>query len=301
MPATEMTDRLLYAAAGLLAVVVLLFGIERLVPLRGRTRELWARVFVNLVASALAFATAGVVVKPATAAVLHWTADRPFGFLYLGNLPAPARAAFGILLMDLSFYYWHLANHRVPLLWRFHNVHHIDPDLDVTTAFRFHVGEVALSAVFRVAQVSLIGMSLGVYAAYEIVFHANTAFHHSDVRLPIRLERLLNKLLVTPRMHGIHHSQVRGETNSNYGVVFPWWDRLHRTLGLNVPQADIVVGVPGYIRPEDNRLWNMLRDAVSPAARLLATAGRHGGHAGSRRPPGELGALGGVNVSRPVS
>jgi sterol desaturase/sphingolipid hydroxylase (fatty acid hydroxylase superfamily) len=78
------------------------------------------------------------------------------------------------------------------------------------------------------------------------------------VRLPIRLERALNKVLVTPRMHGIHHSQVQHETNSNYGVVFPWWDRLHRTLGLNVPQSAITIGVPGYSNPEDNRLWGAI-------------------------------------------
>lgn len=78
-------------------------------------------------------------------------------------------------------------------------------------------------------------------------------FHHSNLRLPIGLERLLNKLLVTPRMHGIHHSRIRDETNSNFGVVFPWWDRIHGTLRLNLPQASIVIGIPGYSRPEDNR------------------------------------------------
>ena len=65
-------------------------------------------------------------------------------------------------------------------------------------------------------------------------------------------------LIVTPRMHGIHHSQVQRENNSNFGTVFPWWDRLHRTLGLNIPQSEIVVGVPGYSRPEDNTVPNAL-------------------------------------------
>jgi sterol desaturase/sphingolipid hydroxylase (fatty acid hydroxylase superfamily) len=105
-------------------------------------------------------------------------------------------------------------------------------------------------------QILVIGVSPWVYAAYELVFQANTLFHHSNVRLPIRFERALNRLLLTPRMHGIHHSQVRRETNSNYGVVFPWWDRLHRTLGLDIPQAEITIGVPGYSRPEDNRRWD---------------------------------------------
>jgi sterol desaturase/sphingolipid hydroxylase (fatty acid hydroxylase superfamily) len=109
-----------------------------------------------------------------------------------------------------------------------------------------------------VAQAALIGVPVAAYAAYEVVFQTNTLFHHSNIRLPIRVERLLNKVLVMPRMHGIHHSQIQRETNSNYGVVFPWWDLLHRTLGLNIPQSKIVIGVPGYSRPEDNRFLNAL-------------------------------------------
>jgi sterol desaturase/sphingolipid hydroxylase (fatty acid hydroxylase superfamily) len=151
-----------------------------------------------------------------------------------------------------------VANHRIPFLWRFHNVHHIDPELDVSTAFRFHCGEVALSAGFRVVQVAAIGPPAWIFLIYEGVFQANTVFHHSNVRLPIQVERRLNWVLVTPRMHGIHHSQVRDETNSNYSVVFSWWDRLHRTLGLSIPQRDIVIGVPAYSAPTDNRFWDNL-------------------------------------------
>lgn len=165
----------------------------------------------------------------------------------------------GFLLMDLTFYYWHLVNHRIPLLWRFHNVHHIDPDLDVSTSFRFHFVEITYSAVFRIIQVLLIRACPLTYAIYETVFAIETMFHHSNVRLPFGLERWLNRLIVTPRMHGIHHSAVREETNYNYGVIFPWWDRLHRTLVLNVPQHSIRIGVPGYLEPEDNRFWNLLR------------------------------------------
>src|SRR6185503_18602759 len=105
----------------------------------------------------------------------------------------------------------------------------IDPDLDVSTGFRFHFGEIALSSIFRVVQIGLIGPSLTTFLVYELVFLVNTLFHHSNVRLPVDVERLLNKVFVTPRMHGIHHSQVRTELNSNFSVVFSWWDRLHRT------------------------------------------------------------------------
>ena len=240
--------------AAIASVLVLLFVVERLQPLRRYRRPLLGRLLVNAAISVTAFAVAALLVRPLAMATLAWASDRPFGAVHLVPMPVAAQFVLSFLLMDLTFYWWHVANHRVPFLWRFHNVHHIDPDLDVSTAFRFHFGEVALSAAFRVAQVSVIGLSAWMFALYELVFQANTLFHHSNVRLPIRVERLLNLVLVTPRMHGIHHSQVRDETNSNYSVVFSWWDRLHRTLGLNVPQSEIVIGVPAYSCPSDNRL-----------------------------------------------
>jgi sterol desaturase/sphingolipid hydroxylase (fatty acid hydroxylase superfamily) len=241
-----------------LTILALLFVLERLFPLRRRVRELGARLLVNFSISALTFFVVAFLVRPAAQATLHWASARPFGLIHLVPLPAPLAFVISFLLMDLAFYYWHIANHRIPFLWRFHNVHHIDPDLDVSTGFRFHFGEVTMSVVFRVLQVSLIGLSGWAFAVYELVFQANTLFHHSNLRLPIRFERWLNKALVTPRMHGIHHSQVQRENNSNYGVVFPWWDLLHRTLGLNIPQTEIAVGIAGYSLRDDNELRNAL-------------------------------------------
>jgi sterol desaturase/sphingolipid hydroxylase (fatty acid hydroxylase superfamily) len=248
----------IWTLAGVAGAWCLLILLEQAVPLRRRSRSILMRLVVNIAMSALAFAVAAMVVRPTALGVLNWSAEKPFGLAYLFNLPPAIKFMASFLWMDLTFYWWHVANHRVPFLWRFHNVHHIDPDLDVSTGFRFHFGEVAMSAAFRAIQVAAIGISAPAFATYEAVFQANTLFHHSNLRLPIRVERFLNKFLVTPRMHGIHHSQRRGETDSNYGVVFPWWDRLHRTLGLNVPQSEIKIGVPGYSRSEDNRFFNAL-------------------------------------------
>ncbi len=167
-----------------------------------------------------------------------------------------------------SIYYWHRANHRIGWLWRFHNVHHIDPDLDVSTAFRFHFVEVALSAGFRVLQVVLIGPSLAAYAALECV---------------------LNKALVTPRMHGIHHSDIREEDLSDFGVVFPWWDRLHGTLRLNVPQSDVTIGVPAYSRAGDNAV---VRAFVMPFAQQRKYWTGPAGARIRRQPPVEAAARG---------
>ena len=247
-----------YTALATGAAFTALFLLEKLFPLRRSKARLAARLLVNLSLSAAAFLFAGLAVRPSALSTLSWATAQPFGVLRLVRIPEWARFSLAFLLFDLSFYYWHLLNHKIRWLWRFHNVHHIDPDLDVSTGFRFHFGEVLLSTFFRVAQIGLIGPSLLSFAVYEIVFQCETLFHHSNLRLPIQFERWLNKLLVTPRMHGIHHSQVRHETNSNFGVVFPWWDRLHRTLGLNVAQSDIQIGIAGYSLPGDNKLWRTL-------------------------------------------
>ncbi|MEO7300079.1 MAG: sterol desaturase family protein [Verrucomicrobiota bacterium] len=239
-------------------IFILFFALEKLFPLRKTTAALLARLFINGGISALTFLIAMTVVHPAAQKALDWSSNQPFGLMHLFHWRGGAQFVGGFLLLDLSFYYWHWLNHKIPWLWRFHNVHHIDPDLDVSTGFRFHFGEVLFSTVFRVVQVSLIGVSLPTFVIYELVFQANTLFQHSNLCLPIRLERALNQLLVTPRMHGIHHSQLQRETDSNYGVVFPWWDRIHRTLGLNVAQAEIHIGVPGYASPEDNKFWRVL-------------------------------------------
>jgi sterol desaturase/sphingolipid hydroxylase (fatty acid hydroxylase superfamily) len=234
------------------ALLVLLFVLERFFPLRESTRSLIARLVVNLIISAVMFLAAASLVRPVAHWALGWSANKPFGLVHVVTLPVWAEFTVSFLLMDLAWYYWHLANHRVPLLWRFHNVHHIDPELDVSTAFRFHFGEIAFSSGFNLLQISLIGISGWAFTAYQIVFLTEVVFHHSNWRLPISFERILSKVFVTPRMHGIHHSQVHRENNSNFGTVFTWWDRLHRTLGLNIPQAEITIGIPAYSREEDN-------------------------------------------------
>jgi sterol desaturase/sphingolipid hydroxylase (fatty acid hydroxylase superfamily) len=240
------------------ALFALLFVLEHFFPLRKSTRSLIGRLLVNVAVSALTFLAAVTLVQPAAQWALHRSANNPFGLVHLFALPTWLELIVSFLLVDLAFYYWHLANHRAPFLWRFHNVHHTDPELDVSTAFRFHFGEIALSSAFSVIQISLIGISPWAFAIYQLAFQSEVLFHHSNLRLPIRLERFLSTVIVTPRMHGIHHSQVRRENNSNFGTVFTWWDRLHRTLGLNIAQSEIVVGIAGYSLPGDNTVPNAL-------------------------------------------
>jgi sterol desaturase/sphingolipid hydroxylase (fatty acid hydroxylase superfamily) len=239
-------------------IFVMLLVLESLLPLRRLKRARGPRYVVNGVLTSLGFLTGVLTVRPAALGGAVWVQQNSFGLLHLVHLPVWIQVAAGVLLMDLTFYYWHRLNHTRPLLWRFHNVHHADPDMDVTTSFRFHWGEVLYSTVFRLLQVSLVGVAPLTYLVYEVVFNSATMFHHSNLRLPVVWERRLNLVFVTPRMHGVHHSAVGPETNSNYSVIFSWWDRLNRSLRLNVGQADIVIGVPGYLGPGENRILPML-------------------------------------------
>ena len=249
---------IVYIPVILTGVFLFLFLLERLIPLRSVKHSLKWRLWINFCVTTLAFAINAILVQSPTRFIMQWTNQKSLGLIHVVKLPAAVEFTIAFLLMDLTFYYWHRANHRFSFLWRFHNVHHIDPDMDVSTAFRFHFMEMALSTGFRIFQISLIGISAGTFAVYELIFLANTLFHHSNVYLPVEMERLLNIALVTPRIHGIHHSQVQYETNSNYSVVFPWWDRLHRTLHLNIPSAEITIGIPAYSNPDDNKLQNLL-------------------------------------------
>ena len=163
------------------------------------------------------------------------------------------------LLLDYTNYLWHILNHKIPLLWRFHLVHHTDHDLDITTAFRFHFGELIGSVFFRGAAVFLIGVSPAIVLVYEIIFEAATQFHHSNMRLPFRFEKILNKLIVTPRMHGIHHSVVQNERDSNYSVIFSFWDRIHKTFTLTKQQQELVIGVPSYNEQKELTIGFLLK------------------------------------------
>lgn len=268
----------------LLGAFLLLLAGEFRYPLRRRKRDLKPRWARNVAVTGLSYAVGSAVVRPVALGLAAWNQAHSFGLLAWVPLPFWLQFALGFLLMDLTFYWWHRANHIYPLLWRFHNVHHVDPDLDVTTSFRFHFVETFYSTAFRILQVGLVGITPLIYLVYEMVFNLATMFHHSNLHLPIGVERLVNKVLVTPRMHGVHHSAVGSETNSNYSVVFRWWDLLHRSLRLNVAQKDIVIGVPGYLRPGDNRLANLL---LMPFARQRPYWRFPSGKAALRK-PGEV-------------
>ncbi|MCO4755581.1 MAG: sterol desaturase family protein [Bacteriovoracaceae bacterium] len=248
-----------YLTLGLVvSTAIILFIVEKIYPLRQAKEKLFPRLLSNFVMAAMTFIAANIFVRPMAMKALDLTTTSGLGVLqYLDQSPVVS-AVLGFLLLDVSFYYWHRLNHKIPFLWRFHNVHHSDPDLDVSSGFRFHFGEVALSSIFRFVQVILIGPSLAIYLGYEFVFQIATFFHHSNLRIPRTFERLLRIVIVTPRMHGMHHSNYKLETDSNYSVVLSLWDRIHRTFTQDIPFENVEIGVPGYSDAVDNNISNLV-------------------------------------------
>ena len=242
-----------------LGALALFFVLENLVPLRKQRAPLARRLVVNFALSALTYLSAALVMRPVALSAMGWAGNVSFGLLHWITLPPVLSFIVAFLLLDLSFYYWHRLNHVVPFLWRFHNVHHSDPDMDASTGFRFHFGEIVLSTIFRAVQVGLIGVSLETFLAFELIFQIATYFHHSNLRLSLGLERVVNFVIVTPRMHTIHHSQVRDETNSNYSVIFSLWDRINRTFRWGIPVSTVSIGVPGYAAASDNSIVELLK------------------------------------------
>ncbi|NTU93408.1 MAG: sterol desaturase family protein [Chlorobiaceae bacterium] len=168
-----------------------------------------------------------------------------------------------LLLLDLWMYLWHRLNHETPLLWRFHSVHHSDPQLDVTSAWRFHPGEIALSGVLRLPVLLLIGAGPEELVLYNLLMTPVIEFHHSNVRLPEATDRLLRTLLPTPLMHRIHHSILRNEHDSNYGALLSVWDRLFGTLHLAGVEPSKPLGLNGESGFERQRLGALLSKPFS--------------------------------------
>lgn len=244
--------------AGVLAVFVVY---ERVRPAAGgplllrigrATLGAWHRLLRNLSLFGINAALSPLIVVPITIfATDHSLGLRPSwwsGWFGLG---------LDIVLLDLWIYWWHRANHELQFLWRFHSVHHLDETLDTSSALRFHFGEVVLSACVRGVVIVVFDLPLVSVLLYEGIVLASAIFHHSDAKLPQRLETALAKVIVTPSIHWVHHHAIREDTDSNYGTLFSFWDRLFRSSSKTKRWAEMPIGVEG------------LRDR--PLVRLITT------------------------------
>jgi sterol desaturase/sphingolipid hydroxylase (fatty acid hydroxylase superfamily) len=247
-------------------VLSLMWILETLIPqFVGRKRRLShnaQNLTLGAINAVLAFGL-GVALY----AVCQAAQVRGFGLIRwmqaLSDTPWPVWVQWMVVLIIFDFwmYLWHMINHKIPLLWRFHSVHHSDEEMDVSSAVRFHTGEIILSAAARLVLAPLLGMQIQQVLVFEIILQPIILFQHSNVRLPASLDRLIRCVIVTPRMHWVHHSKYQPETDSNYSSLLSIWDRLFGTFKLRENPDEIELGLEGYAAQQWRRLDGML---ISP-------------------------------------
>jgi len=251
---------LAWKGMAIVAWLAILFGLERLRPAGpppadradAEGRWGWRRLARNAGLWLLNSGLSPLVVVPvslwAAAHSLGWRPDWWAG---------PLGLALDLLVLDFWIYWWHRANHEVPFLWRFHEVHHLDRFLDTTSAVRFHFGEVLLSAGVRAAVIVALGIPITSVVVFETLVLLSALFHHSNVRLPARVERALSRVIITPSIHWVHHHRRRADTDSNYGTVFSFWDPLFGSRSRTPRRPGMAIGVEG--REEKTLLGLLLR------------------------------------------
>jgi len=183
-----------------------------------------------------------------------------WGLFHAVTIPVWMAVLASVVLLDLAIYFQHVLFHAVPALWRLHRMHHADLEFDVTTGLRFHPVEIVLSMMIKLAVVAALGAPAVAVLIFEVLLNATSMFNHSNVRIPLGLDRVLRLFVVTPDMHRVHHSVLIRETNSNFGFSLPWWDRLFGTYRAQ-PAAGhdaMTIGIEQFREPRELGLDRML-------------------------------------------
>jgi sterol desaturase/sphingolipid hydroxylase (fatty acid hydroxylase superfamily) len=238
--------------------LVLVLTLESWLPAAGNRYHRLRHAARNLTLGSLNALAVAMLAAPLIANLAWWAEGRRFGLLNLLSLPPAMATGAAILLFDGWLYLLHRANHKFGFLWRFHRVHHSDPEMDATTAIRFHTGEVLISAALRLALIPLLGITLWQLLLYESLMAPVILFHHSNVNFPEKVDRWLRALVVSPAIHRVHHSRAQVETDSNYSIVFSFWDRIGGTFRLRRDGRPVDFGLDEYDSEEWQRVSKLL-------------------------------------------
>ena len=189
-----------------------------------------------------------------------WADTNGFGLFNVIEAPLLLVALAGYIAFDLAVWAQHVAMHRWDMLWRFHRVHHADPDIDVVTALRFHPGEMIVSLAWKGAIVLALGAPAICVFWYEILLNVGAMFNHANIRLPNAVDRILRWIIVTPDMHRVHHSTDHKEANQNFGFLLPWWDHLFQVYQAQPEKGHdgMEIGQKTWRKAGDQSIWALL-------------------------------------------
>lgn len=232
--------------------------LERRRPLRKQIERAEIETARNLAIASTAGLAMNFLEKPVAERLTQFVERKRFGILKIIPLPNFLETFLAVVLLDYTLYGWHVLTHKSNFLWRFHQVHHADLDLTVSTAIRFHFGEISISVLFRAGQILLIGVSPAALKIWQNALFLSVFFHHSNVRLPENIEKKLQKIIATPRLHGIHHSKEKSHRDSNWSSGLTIWDFMHGTFQSDVSQNEITIGVESFDEIKEVSLTKML-------------------------------------------
>lgn len=243
----------------LVPLVILLIG-ECLRPRRRLTlprhRRWPGAIFLLLIGTVLS----RLILPAGLVGIALWGQRLNFGlFLYL-DFPIWFEVIIGFILFDLAVWTQHVAMHKLDVLWRFHRVHHADPDFDVITALRFHPGELLVSLAWKSTVILALGVPAWAVLSYAAVLNISAMFNHSNIALPLSIDRIMRYVIVTPDMHRVHHSTDHAEANRNFGFCLAIWDRVFDVYA-DQPQMgheNMHIGQAQWRTGSDQSLWALL-------------------------------------------
>ena len=212
-----------------ISILLLMMGAEALFPRKNRALGRTHRWVSNLLIVIIDSIFVRLLFPIVAVGVAALSVKNGWGLLNMMPLPDWLEILLALILLDMAIYWQHVAFHRIPFFWSFHKVHHVDRDIDVTTGLRFHPIEIVFSLAYKLAVVLVLGAPVLAVILFEIILNGCAMFNHSNVKLPLSVDRVLRRFIVTPDMHRVHHSIHMHETNSNYGFSLSLWDRIFKS------------------------------------------------------------------------
>ncbi|MCH7667015.1 MAG: sterol desaturase family protein [Acidobacteria bacterium] len=252
-------------------VLAAMLGWEFAFPLHPRREPRFFHNARNLAVLLLDALVVRLIVPLAPVGLAQIVIARHWGLMNQFQIPGWLAIPLTVVLLDLAIYGQHVVFHALPVLWRMHMVHHSDLEFSATTGVRFHPLEILISAGLKLGLVILLGPPVLGVMLFEILLNGSSLFNHTNVHLPVSIDRWLRWIIVTPDMHRVHHSAEKPETNSNFGFNLPWWDRLFRTYRAQ-PRAgheDMIIGLEHWREKNQLTLGKLL---------LLPFSGSGGGY-----------------------